>query len=92
MESAYYVALDIGCLECHHPTEVIGVFDSKEAALGACRAHYDHHGYETGHDIKILPVGCLNSVLPPRWRGWDTSYDMEQCGFEYVARPEDLRW
>ena len=32
----YYVALDIGCIECGEPTEVLGIFTDEKIAEKVC--------------------------------------------------------
>lgn len=32
-----YIALDVGCLECHEPTDLIGAFDSIDEAKAAAQ-------------------------------------------------------
>jgi hypothetical protein len=35
-----FVVVDIGCLECHLPSELIGIFTDRDEALGS-RAPYE---------------------------------------------------
>ena len=35
----YYVAVDIGCIECGEPSHVLGIFTNKEKALNVCKEH-----------------------------------------------------
>ena len=35
--SVKYVAVDIGCIECGASSDVIGVFDTRQAAEDACK-------------------------------------------------------
>lgn len=53
-----YVAVDIGCIECHEPTTVIGLFRDKAAALAAlAKAQAEQESNWTGqHSFELFEV------------------------------------
>lgn len=60
----YYLAMDIGCIECQEDSRVLGVFLTEEKAMQACetacRKHKNWHGH---HSFKVVPLAL--STLPP---------------------------
>lgn len=54
----YYVAVDIGSLECAEKTTVIGIFSAKQKATLACReyATRETKHWEAEHWITVFEV------------------------------------
>ena len=60
----FYVAVDIGCIECGEDSAVLGVFDDEKAAQLVCNEHEerqakDWHGQ---HYFQVFPIESLNEV------------------------------
>ena len=62
-----FVAVDIGCLECHEPSAVLGVFTSRVPAEAACKEadgrHQDNWGGQ--HDYAVFCVPGLDVAQMP---------------------------
>ena len=54
----YYVAVDIGCIECGEPSHVLGIFTNKEKALNVCKEHEERQNLNwTGqHSFEIFEI------------------------------------
>lgn len=62
----YYVVVDIGCIECGEPTNILGIFTDKDKALGILThfsslqaAHW--HGQ---HSFELFECEELDKVYP----------------------------
>ena len=60
----YYVAVDIGCIECGEPSNVIGVFTTKEAAEEACEDHETRQeaNWKGDHSFVFFAVEAIDQV------------------------------
>lgn len=66
---SFFVAVDIGCIECCEPTAVIGIFSTHAAAQCACdereafqQAHWTgQHAFEV-HEVVTLDIAAKAGV------------------------------
>lgn len=61
----FYVAVDIGCIECGEPSNVIGIFTNKEQAKAICEEYkrrYDEH-HSGQHEFEIFEVPKINEII-----------------------------
>lgn len=80
----YYVVLDIGCLECNNPTDVVGIFTSRDDAVEAADWYSGVYSPnpDTSREVRIFKVPELDKWCGPQWRGYSLFYEIED-GYEY---------
>ena len=63
-EEMYYVAVDIGCIECGEESSVIGIYTNKEEALKVTAEHEKRQGEKWGgeHHFEIYEVPEINKT------------------------------
>jgi hypothetical protein len=61
----YYVAVDIGCIECGESSNVIGIFTDKEKAEQALDTHekYQAKHWHGQHSFEIFEVSEIDKAL-----------------------------
>ena len=61
----YYVAVDIGCIECGESSAVLGIFKKEEDAQAVCdKAEVTQKANWTGqHYFEVFPVKHLNTEV-----------------------------
>lgn len=70
----YYVAVDVGCIECGEDSAVLGIFSDKDLADQVIEDHAerqkkDWHGQ---HSFEIFEVdGIDNKIVVDYQRHWD---------------------
>lgn len=63
----YYVAVDIGCIECGAGSDVLGIFESEDEAHAVCR-EWDKLGWiGEQHNYEVFPVSSLNTPILPKF-------------------------
>lgn len=57
-----FVAVDIGCLECGEPSEVLGIFTNKEEAEAICTEAeaYQAEHWHGQHEFQVFEVPEIN--------------------------------
>ena len=62
----YYVALDIGCIECGEGSAILGIFDSQEKAQSICDkyAKLQEKHWRGQHAFEVHEVKNLNEEIP----------------------------
>ena len=60
----YYVAIDIGCIECGEETNVLGIFTDKERAGKTCADHRERQEKEWHgqHGFFVEEIAEINKV------------------------------
>lgn len=63
-EEMYYVAVDIGCIECGEESSVIGIYTNKEEALKVTAEHKKRQGekWSGEHHFEIYEVPEINKT------------------------------
>ena len=59
---AYYVAMDIGCIECGEESEVLGIFTDETLAQNECDAadEIQKNNWHGQHYFAVFPVETIN--------------------------------
>lgn len=60
----YYVAVDIGCLECGEPSHILGIFTSEEEAYSVIADHRERQAeaWHGEHSFEVFRVEELDRV------------------------------
>lgn len=60
----YYVAVDIGCIECSEESAVIGIYTNKEDADKAINAHSERQeeNWHGQHLFEVFEIAELNKT------------------------------
>lgn len=72
----YYVAVDIGCIECGENSHVLGIFTDKKEAEKVCDIHEEQSKNCIGqHNFEVYEIKEINKVYPIKYRdsfdwGW----------------------
>lgn len=62
----YYVAIDIGCIECGEESKVLGIFTTKGAAEAAAEGHraWQSEHWSGQHEFEVHEVAQIDVPLP----------------------------
>ena len=65
----YYVAVDIGCIECGECTSVLGIFTDEACAREVCEEHATRHqaNWRGQHSFEVFEVEETNSVVEVKY-------------------------
>lgn len=68
---AYYVAVDIGCIECGETSAVLGIFESEVDANEACDEHSKRQEEHWGgqHYFEVFGVPRISKVIRQEYGG-----------------------
>ena len=66
MGLTYYVAVDIGCIECGEASALLGVFAFKIDAERACTVHrtWQKANWHGQHEFVVFECNKLNEIAP----------------------------
>ena len=60
----YYVAVDVGCIECGEETSVLGIFTDKQKAMEVLGEHKkrQEENWSGQHNFELHEVSELNKI------------------------------
>ncbi|NYV67599.1 hypothetical protein HYI36_20175 [Bacillus sp. Gen3] len=60
----YFVAVDIGCIECGESSNVLGVFTSKSVADKVVRDHEKRQSHHWGgqHSFEVFEIDSIDRI------------------------------
>lgn len=61
-----FLVLDIGCIECGLPRDIVGVFDDQARAEAIAASCTQNHARLDGghHRFQVIPLPAINTVHP----------------------------
>lgn len=70
MKGPYFVALDIGCIECGESSHILGIFTTEKAAKDVCdKTEELQEKYWSGqHEFLVISVDELNVERIPNYQ------------------------
>jgi hypothetical protein len=66
-----WIVMDIGCIECGEPSDLVGTFTTEERASAVCKQLNNSSATRQGgqHDFEVFALGAPN-VIDAEYHQW----------------------